>query len=169
MSRFSYAGVVLAGVLMSSAALAAEKAAPKRATAEDLATTLSSKSNKTVMKSSASPAAVSASTAAADAKTERRIVEGYVSTVTKRAISVEYETKGSESYEMMLPLATQVKVEGVKALADLKRGDQVKVGIEQTYRQNEKGERIVLKTEALVVALVQKAPDILDSEGTTTP
>jgi hypothetical protein len=155
---------------MSGPAFAAEKAAPKRTTAEDLAATLIAHSTTPSAKNSADTAAPAAGALAADAKVERRIVEGVVSTVTKRAISVEYETKGSASYEMMLPLAAQVKVEGVKALAELNRGDQVKVGIEQTYRENAKGERQILKTEALVVALVQRAPETLTAQPeTTTP
>jgi hypothetical protein len=166
------AAILCCGALAQAAEtpVTSKKAAPKRATADDLAATLSNKPG-TSASGQAKATAVDAGTAAlADAKIERRIVEGHISTVTKRAINVEYETKGSESFEMMLPLAAQVKVEGAAALADLKRGDRVKVGIEQTYRQSDKGERVILKTEALVVALVQRAPETLTtSEEVTTP
>lgn len=100
-----------------------------------------------------------------EAKKARRIVEGSVVHVSKRAISVEYEVKGTESNEMMLPLGAKLTLEGgIKSLEELKYGDRVKVGIEQTYTDNPDGTTTTLKTEALVVALVQRA-----SEATAAP
>lgn len=168
MLRFVSVGV-LVGMLAGGSAFAAEKAAPKRATAEDLAAALSAKTGKATVKTPTGAAAPAAGALAADAKTERRIVEGAVTGVTKRAISVEYAVTNEGSYEMLLPFAAQMKVEGAPSLAALGRGDKVKVGIEQTYRENEKGERVLLKTEAHVIALVQKAPETLGSEGAATP
>lgn len=120
-----------------------------------------------VMAAETKPAAVKAKTAAVaakptsadEAKILRKIVEGKITSLTKRSISVEYETKGSESNEMLLPLGSSVAVEGVKAIADFRPGDHVKVGVEQSYKDMPDGERIILKTEALVIALVERAPD----------
>lgn len=95
-----------------------------------------------------------------DSKKLRKVVEGKVVHVTKRAISVEYEMKAQESNEMLLPLSADLTLEGgIKELSQLKFGDQVKVGIEQTYKDNPDGTKTILKTEALVVALIQRASD----------
>ena len=89
------------------------------------------------------------------------MVEGSVVHVSKRAISVEYEAKEHESNEMLLPLGANLTVEGgIKSLAELKYGDHVKVGVEQTYKDNPDGTKTILKTEALVVALIKRAPDV---------
>lgn len=94
-------------------------------------------------------------------KKSRRIVEGKVGFVSKRSISVEYELKPGESYEMLLPLGSDLRVEGnLKAVSELKQGDHVKVGIEQTNREMPGSDPVLLKTEALVIVLVARAPDV---------
>ena len=101
-----------------------------------------------------------------DVKKLRRIVEGQVVYVSKRSISVEYEEK-KQMQEMLLPLGAELKVEGVASLLELKRGDRVKVGVEQTYREVPDGEPSLLKTEALVIILVQRAADAVATFGAT--
>ncbi len=127
-------------------------AAKPRATAKEIKAALANPSAKTK---------AAAKTAAPDeAKVLRKIVEGKITSVTKRSISVEYETKDAESNEMLLPFGSSVAVEGVKALSEFKPGDHVKIGVEQSYKDVPSGDRIILKTEALVVALVNHVEDV---------
>ena len=86
----------------------------------------------------------------------RKIVEGQVVQISKRSISVEFESTGSVSNEMLLPLGSQVTVEGAAKLSDLKQGDRVKVGIEQTFQDVPGSDPVLVKTEALAIVLVLK-------------
>ncbi len=117
-------------------------------------------------KTAVKPAQAKTATPEAEAKTERRIVEGKVVSVSKRSISVEYEEK-KQMQEMLLPLGADLKLEGVASLLELKRGDRVKVGVEQTYRGVPDGEPALLKTEALVIVLVQPAAAAAGAPGAT--
>ena len=102
---------------------------------------------------------IEAATPEEDVKKTRRIVEGKVVGVSKRSISVEFENKPNDFSEMLLPLAADLKVEGATSISELKMGDRVKVGIEQAQREVSGSEPVLLKTEALVVILVQRAAD----------
>lgn len=154
---------VLAVIFLTgqSAVMAAEsKPADKAAAAKVQATAADVKAavSKPAVKAKDASSPVKAASAD-DAKILRKIVEGKITSLTKRSISVEYETTGSESNEMLLPLGSSVTVEGVKAIADFRPGDHVKVGVEQSYKDMPDGEHIILKTEALVIALVERASD----------
>lgn len=151
--------------IVCGAAQAEETHTPKPAVAKK--TQAAPLAGKTKIVSATKSAAVKSNqnqTAAAkedDVKKSRRIVEGNVGYVSKRAISVEYETKPDESYEMLLPLSADLKLEGgLKSVTELKRGDRVKVGIEQANREVSGSGPVLLKTEALVIVLVQRASDI---------
>ena len=89
---------------------------------------------------------------------EHKKVTGELVTVTKQAISVEYSRTAKASYEMLLPITQDTKLVKVRSLDELQPGDTVKVQYEQTYREGEDGERIVLKTVATEIALVRQAP-----------
>ena len=118
-----------------------------------------------VAKPSPSAAAVQPSPAPADLKVVRKVVEGKVVHVSKRAISVEYEVTDQGSYEMLLPLAGSLEVRGAASVADLKYGDQVKVGIEQSYRTGDDGQPVLVKTEALVIVLLARAGQAAPAEA----
>ena len=87
----------------------------------------------------------------------RKVVEGRLVHAGKRAISVEYDTTSEGSFEMSLPLAEGVEVRGAASVADLKYGDKVKVGIEQSFRPGDDGAPVLVKTEALVIVLLEPA------------
>jgi len=93
-----------------------------------------------------------------DAKVELKEMTGQVMTVHKRYISVEFSKTKRESLEALLPIDDKTQFERVKHLGELKRGDTVKVSYWQTYREDEEGGRIVLKTVASSIALVRSAP-----------
>ena len=107
---------------------------------------------------------------AADEKVDTKTVTGQITGMTKRTLSVEYEQTAEGSYEMLLPFDGTVKLERLKTLQQLSRGDTVAVRYEQTYRVNEKGERVILKTVAKQVSLVRTAPKQgLASGGAAAP
>ncbi len=152
------------GLLMIARAYAAETApaAVKPVAAQK------AKAKQAVKKAAVAVAAV----VEQEPKKVRRVVEGSVVHVSKRAISVEFETyekKQQQFHEMLLPLSSEIKVEGVAALAELKRGDQVKVGIEQSFKDDPQGkEPLLVKTEALVIVLVKRAEASVEAELPTT-
>jgi len=105
-----------------------------------------------------SPKAAAAPPAATPPLTvTRRVVEGRVMHAGKRSISVELEATADASTEMLLPLAGNVEIRGVKSVAELKYGDHVKVGIEQSFRTGDDGKPVLVKTEALVIVLLKAA------------
>ena len=113
--------------------------------------------------------------AADEIKPEERIVQkevsGQVIWVGKRAISVEYDRTASEVLEILLPFdGKTLKLERLKSLAELKRGDTIHVRYNQTLRKNEEtGEESVVNTAATQVALVRQAPvDILKQSSELT-
>lgn len=85
-------------------------------------------------------------------------VRGQVTSVTKRAISVEYAQKNNASYEMLLPFTQDIRLSHLRNLSELKPGDTVKVRYTQTYRENDKGEKVILNTVATDLALIRRAP-----------
>lgn len=88
---------------------------------------------------------------------ELKTVTGELIMVRNGAISVEFSKTAGGSYEMFLPLAPDVKFAHVKGLEGLKRGDTVSVRYQQTIREGEEGEPIVVKTVATQIALVKSA------------
>ncbi len=96
---------------------------------------------------------------------EVKAVTGELTMIRRNAISVEFSKKDGESFEMLLPLADEVQFEHVKSLAELKRGDQVRVKYRQRYRDDEHGGHIVLKTQATTIELLKRASDALSSQG----
>ena len=84
---------------------------------------------------------------------------GEVVWIGKRAISVEYERTKEESREMLLPINSKLKLERIKSLAELKRGDTVHVQYDQTLKKtDEKDPGTLVNTLATKVALVRQAP-----------
>jgi hypothetical protein len=71
-------------------------------------------------------------------------VEGVMSGMTKRSISIVYGSdaeKGIE-YEILLPFAKEgIKVEHKKNLSELAQGDTVRVSYEEVIEENEQGEK----------------------------
>ena len=103
------------------------------------------------------PAAQNA--ASDEPKTVQKEVTGEIVTVGKRAISVEFAHTADSSEEMLLPINKETKVERLRSLSELKRGDMVKVSYAQVYTEtDEQGQPIVLKTVATKVALLKNAP-----------
>ena len=84
-------------------------------------------------------------------------VTGQVIWVGKRAISVEYDRTQESTYEMLLPVSSETKVERVKSLSELKRGDTVSVKYKQRSKKGEDGQDVILATVATKVALVRQA------------
>ena len=82
-------------------------------------------------------------------------VTGTIVTMTKRAISVEYEATGDQTSEMLLPFASNVAVERVQSLKELKPGDTVKVDYRQRSLDDADGTHRILKTVATTITLVR--------------
>jgi len=91
------------------------------------------------------------------AKIDKKIVTGTILAIRQDRINVEYDKKDGVVYEMILPLADMVQYSHVRSLSDLNAGDEVKVKYEQTYEDQENGERKILKTEAIQITLVKRA------------
>ena len=94
---------------------------------------------------------------------EERIVSkevtGEVVYIGKRAISVEFSRTADSSNEMLLPVSGDTKVEMLRSLSELKRGDTVRVSYDQTMKESrDGGEPLLLKTAATKVTLVRRAP-----------
>ena len=86
-------------------------------------------------------------------------ITGEVVWIGKRAISVEYERTKDESKEMLLPIDSKLKLERIKSLAELKRGDTVHVQYDQTLKKtDEQDPGTLVNTLATKVALVRQAP-----------
>lgn len=94
-----------------------------------------------------------------DEKVAYDVVTGTVGSVSKQAISVEYSRTKTGSYEMLLPLTEETRLEHLKSLDELKTGDTIRARYQQTYREGDKGERIILKTAATEIALIRRAPE----------
>jgi hypothetical protein len=92
-----------------------------------------------------------------DAKVISKEVTGEVVYVGKRAISVEFDRTADGSMEMLIPIDGNTMAKHLQTLAQLKRGDRVRVLYQQTYKEDEQGERVILKTVATTVALVRRA------------
>lgn len=96
---------------------------------------------------------------APEEKVESKEVTGEVASVSASAISIEYSKTKQGSYEMLLPVGKETRLERLKSLVELKARDTVRVRYEQTYKEDDKGERIVLKTLATQISLVRPAPE----------
>ena len=113
-------------------------------------------------------AATPAATAPADdAKVLIKSVTGKITSVTKRNLSVEYDTKsttsGTEISEMLLPFGKEMALERLTSLDELKRGDAVSVRFKQRYHEDAKGNPILLSTEILSVTLMKNETGALQS------
>ena len=92
-------------------------------------------------------------------KTQYGEVTGSVSAVSKQGIAVEYSRTRKSSSEMFLPLSDHVRLVRIRDLSQLKAGDTVQVRYEQAYKEDQDGKRITLKTTAIEVALMKRAPE----------
>ena len=99
-------------------------------------------------------------------------VTGEVGYVGKRAISVEFARTADAIEEMLLPVNAETKVELLRSLGELKRGDTVRVQYDQTLQEREGGQQAAIKTVATKVTLVRRAPPpgtLQSKSETTTP
>lgn len=104
-----------------------------------------------------------------DEKVEVKELSGRIVAITKRSMSIEFDRPVNGADEALMPIDAKTKVERVKSLAELQRGDTIRVQYEQTYREDDKGERIILKTIARKIALIRSAPrDELGSREATS-
>ena len=101
-------------------------------------------------------------TPASDAtRFETHEITGRLSVVGKRWVSVEYDNKGAESFEMLLPINKDTKVSRVKSLSDLRPRDIVQVQYCETYRKGADGYDSLAKTVATEIMLVKSATNQL--------
>ena len=94
-----------------------------------------------------------------DERTIVATVTGTVSTVGGNFINVEYSKNKGSAKEMFLPLSDKVRLDNFQSLKDLKYRDAVRVRYEQTYKEDEDGKRVVLKTVATEITRVEKPRD----------
>ena len=110
-------------------------------------------------------------TTASDEKVEEKTLTGDIVSVNSRQISVEYAKTATQAEEMLFSLDKDVDVEGPKTLKQLVAGDRVQVLYRQTYREDEKGQRVILKTLAKDITLLRSATaeGALRSEDMASP
>jgi hypothetical protein len=98
---------------------------------------------------------------------EMKGIEGEISGMTKRSISIVYSRdnqKGIE-YEMLLPFAKEgIKVEHKKNLSELAQGDTVRVSYEEVIEENEQGEKKEGR-RAKVISFIRAAEKKTDSQA----
>ena len=94
-----------------------------------------------------------------DEKMEYKTVTGAVVFVNGQSIGVEYSRTAKGSYEMILPVSQETQLDHLISLSEIKVGDTIAAKYRQTYKENDKGERIVLNTTATTIALVRRAPE----------
>jgi len=90
-------------------------------------------------------------------KIQTSSVTGDVVSVSPSLLSIENARTGSAVEETLIPVDSEVKLEGPKMLVQLVPGDRVRVDYEQTYRDGENGTRVILKTRATRIALLRSA------------
>ncbi len=102
-----------------------------------------------------------------EAKVMVKTVVGKVVSMTKRTLSVEYEMKASakevEYDEMLLPFGTEMTLERISSMKELKPGDLVSVQYRQHYRVGEDGQPVILNTEIASLALMKSGAEGLRS------
>jgi hypothetical protein len=86
-----------------------------------------------------------------------KIVTGEVVWVGKWALSIEVNRTEESSTDMLIPYDKKTKLERLKELAQLRRGDTVQIECEQRYTKDEKGEPVLSGTMAKKVSLVRQA------------
>lgn len=115
----------------------------------------------------AAPAASAKQAEKEEIKIEAKTVRGKVTSVFQNRIAVEFvfeEEKGSE--EILITLAKDTKLVGVKDVKQLAYGDEVKVDYELSYKMDKKNpaaEPLLVGTAAKRVALIRKAGPALRS------
>lgn len=93
-----------------------------------------------------------------DVTVQSKDITGEVVYVSRRSLSIEYKRSGGSLYEMLIPVDADTKVERVSSLAELKRGDRVRVHFNQLVKAAAEGEEPrIVKTVATKVALVREA------------
>lgn len=100
-----------------------------------------------------------------------KTVTGTVVWAGKRAISVEFARTASKSEEMLIPIDDKTKVDRLlKSVSELKPGDTVRVGYQQTYKERDDGSEFLAATVATNISLVRSdAPEgtLRSSEAAT--
>src|SRR3990167_7492979 len=87
---------------------------------------------------SAPAASTAGEPAKAKERTSNREIAGEGVATTSRTLSPETSRTGGHIEEMLIPVDPSiVKFERVKSLADLQRGDRVRVQYQLTYREND--------------------------------
>lgn len=99
-----------------------------------------------------------------EGKVEYGEVTGTVSAVSKQGVAVEYSRTKQGSYEMFLPIAEGIRLSRIQSLTDVKPGDTVKVGYQQTVKEDGKGKRVVLKTVATELTFLKPAQQLTSKE-----
>lgn len=108
--------------------------------------------------------------AKAKERTSSREATGVVVATTSRTLSLETSRTGGNIEEMLIPVdPSTVKFERVKSLADLQRGDRVRVQYRLTYREDEQGQERLAGTSATKITWLSRgaaATGALRSEST---
>ena len=94
-------------------------------------------------------------------------VQGEISGITKRSISIVYDrdNKKGVEYEMLLPFAQEgIKVEHKKNLSEFSQGDTVLVSYEEVIEENEKAEKKEDR-RAKVISFIKAAPKQTESQA----
>lgn len=93
--------------------------------------------------------------------------KGTVSSVSPTSIAVLYETKGSEEFEIMIPIDPKAKLEGYKKRSEIKPGDTVKLKYEKTVTAPGRPEQKI-SMKAKVISFIKRASNALTSEEGAT-
>ena len=97
---------------------------------------------------------------------EMKEVTGALVYKTGQVLTLEYSKSPKGSYEVVLPMGKDVRLERLRDLAELQTGDILRVRYREVSKPGKTGEKVIVRTEATNVSLVRKAtPDALVSKG----
>jgi hypothetical protein len=85
-------------------------------------------------------------------------ITGEVAAASSSGIAVQFGSTSAGAKEIYLPLNEKTKFQRFLNPSQLKAGDTVQVVYEQTYKEPEKGKRILLGAVATEVILLKQAP-----------
>ncbi len=101
---------------------------------------------------------------------EDHTITGTVVGLTKRNLSREYQNTAGESYEMLLPFGTEMRLDRIRDVKDVKRGDTVTISYRQKYRQETDGTQTLVKTVVTSISLVKSgSTQTLSPQGGRLP
>ncbi len=83
------------------------------------------------------------------------MMTGKIMGKTRQNISVEYENKGDQTFEALIPIDSKTKLAGYKKFQDIQEGDVVRVEMLKTFVTDDDGNEIKTGTLATSITLIR--------------